>query len=74
MKKIIMETLVLAALATGQAYLAPAHAAPISLDNATVTASYQGAAAGMLGLEHGFQPESGSNTSKVYAPGSGMLL
>lgn len=67
MKKIIMETLVLAALATGQAY-----AAPISLENATVTATYQGAGDGVLGLDHNFQPEAGSNTSKVYAPGSGV--
>jgi hypothetical protein len=72
MKKIIMETLVLAALATGQAYLQPAHAAPISLDNATVTATYRGAADGILGLDHGFQAEPGSNVSKVYAPGAGV--
>ncbi len=67
MKKIIMETLVLAALATGQAY-----AAPISLDKATVTATYQGAAEGMLGLDHNFQLEPGSNTSRVQPPGSGV--
>ena len=67
MKKMIMETLVLAAFATAQAY-----AAPISLDKATVTATYQGAADGVLGLDHNFQAEPGSNTSKVYAPGSGV--
>jgi hypothetical protein len=67
MKKIIMETLVLAALATGQAY-----AAPISLDKATVTATYQGAADGMLGLDHNFAAEPGSNTSRVQPPGSGV--
>jgi hypothetical protein len=68
MKKIIMETLVVAAaLATGQAY-----AAPISLDTATVTATYRGAAGGILGLDHGFQAEPGTNTSKVYAPGAGV--
>jgi hypothetical protein len=67
MKKIIMETLVLAALATGQA-----NAAPISLENATVIATYQGAAAGMLGLDHNFQLEPGSNTSRVQPPGSGV--
>jgi hypothetical protein len=68
MKKIIMETLVVAAaLATGQVY-----AAPISLENATVTATYQGAAGGILGLDHGFQAEPGTNTSKVYAPGAGV--
>jgi hypothetical protein len=72
MKKIIMETLVLAALATGQAYLQPVYAAPISLDKATVTATYQGSVDGILGLDHGFQAESGSNTSKVYAPGAGV--
>jgi hypothetical protein len=67
MKKIIMETLVLAALATGQAY-----ASPISLDKATVTATYQGAADGMLGLDHNFASEPGSNTSRVQPPGSGV--
>jgi hypothetical protein len=67
MKKIIMETLVLAALAAGQA-----NAAPISLDKATVTATYQGSADGILGLDHNFQAEPGSNVSKVYAPGAGV--
>jgi hypothetical protein len=67
MKKMIMETLVLAALAAGQA-----NAAPISLDKATVTATYQGSAGGILGLDHGFQAEPGSNVSKVYAPGAGV--
>jgi hypothetical protein len=72
MKKTIMETLVLAALATGQAYATPIYAAPISLDEAIVTATYQGAAGGMLGLEHNFQSEPGSNTSGIYPPGSGV--
>ena len=72
MKKTIMETLVLAALATGQAYATPIHAAPISLDKATVTATYQGAAGGMLGLDHNFQSEPGSNTSGIRPPGSGV--
>lgn len=67
MKKIIMETLVLAALATGQAY-----AAPISLDKATVTATYQGAADGMLGLDAGYQPGPGSNTSHVDSSVTGI--
>jgi hypothetical protein len=72
MKKMIMETLVLAALATGQAYATPIYAAPISLDTATVTATYQGSGDGVLGLDHNFQPEPGSNTSGIYAPGSGV--
>jgi hypothetical protein len=72
MKKIITETLVVAALATGQAYSAPAHAAPISLDKASITATYRGAAAGMLGLDHGFQSEPGSNTSRLDPSGSGV--
>lgn len=72
MKKIIMETLALAALATGQAYLQPAYAAPISLDKATVTATYRGSADGILGLDHNFQAEPGSNVSKVYTPGAGV--
>jgi len=67
MKTIIMETLVLAALAAGQA-----HAAPISLDNASITATYNGRADGMLGLDHGFQAGAGSNTSGLDPSDSGV--
>jgi hypothetical protein len=63
----ILETLVVAALAANQA-----HAAPISLDNASITARYQGTAEGMLGLDHGFQPEAGSNTTALDPSDSGV--
>ena len=67
MKKIILETLVLAALAAGQA-----HAAPIYLDQAVITATYNGRADAVLGLDHGFQAEAGSNTSGLDPTGSGV--
>ena len=57
MKKMIMETLVLAALAAGQA-----HAAPLSLDNASITATYNGTA-DVLGNDSGYLPGPGSNVS-----------
>jgi hypothetical protein len=57
MKKIIMETLVLAALAATQA-----HAAPLSLDNASITATYNGTA-DVLGNDSGYQSGPGSNVS-----------
>jgi len=57
MKKIIMETLVLAALAAGQA-----QAAPISLDNASITATYNGTFE-VLGNDSGYLPGPGSNVS-----------
>lgn len=49
---------------------AAAHAAPISLAGATITASYNGDPAGMLGLDHGFEP--GSNTSGLDPAGMGV--
>jgi len=62
-----METLVLAALAAGQA-----HAAPLSLDQAVITATYQGAPDGMLGLDHNFAPEAGSNVTGLDPLDSGV--
>ncbi|MCC2958708.1 PEP-CTERM sorting domain-containing protein [Massilia sp. IC2-477] len=59
--KIILETLVLAAALTAT----QAGAAPISLQGGTVTATYNGSADGVLGLDHLFQPEPGSNTSAI---------
>ena len=59
--KIILETLVLAAaLTAGQA-----HAAPVSLQNSTIIATYNGSASGMLGLDHGFADEPGSNITAI---------
>ena len=67
MKKIILETLVLAALAAGQA-----QAAPISLETASISATYQGSADGVLGLDHDFQPVAGSNTTRLDPSDSGV--
>jgi len=67
MKKIILETLVLAALAAGQA-----QAAPLSLETASISATYQGSADGILGLDHDFQPVAGSNTTRLDPSDSGV--
>jgi hypothetical protein len=63
----ILETLVLAALATGQA-----QAAPLSLQDARITATYNGSAADVLGLDHLFAQEPGSNTSTLDPTNSGV--
>jgi hypothetical protein len=63
----ILETLVVAALATGQA-----QAAPLSLQDATITATYNGSAADVLGLDHLFAREPGSNTSTLDPTNSGV--
>ena len=63
----ILETLVVAALATGQA-----QAAPLSLQDATITATYNGSAADVLGLDHLFAQEPGSNTSTLDPTNSGV--
>ena len=58
--------ILLAALATFACAAAPAFAAPISFDNATtITATYNGASNAVLGLDHNFQLEPGSNTSRL---------
>ncbi|WP_338763059.1 PEP-CTERM sorting domain-containing protein [Massilia sp. METH4] len=59
--------LALAALGT-----AGAHAAPISLQHAIITATYNGEAAAMLGLDHGFAAEPGSNTTALDPTGTGV--
>jgi hypothetical protein len=53
-------------------YATTAHAAPLSLQNASVTATYNGAASGMLGLDHDFASGPGSNTATVHPPGDGV--
>lgn len=58
---IILETLVLAAALTAT----QAGAAPISLQDSTITATYNGSAEGMLGLDHLFAAEPGSNITTV---------
>jgi hypothetical protein len=67
--KTILETLVLAAALTAT----QAGAAPISLQGGTVTATYNGSAEGVLGLDHLFQAEPGSNTSSIDPNGYGEL-
>jgi hypothetical protein len=62
-----LETLVLAALAIGQA-----QAAPLSLHDASITATYNGSAADVLGLDHQFVQEPGSNTSTLDPTNSGV--
>jgi len=69
MKKTIMETMVAAAFATGAV---AAQAAPLPLQDAVITASYNGAAADMLGLDHSFQSEAGSNTTALDPTGTGI--
>jgi hypothetical protein len=49
-----------------------AHAAPLSLQNASITATYNGAASGMLGIDHYFAAEAGSNTASVHPSGDGV--
>lgn len=59
--KIILETLVLAAALTAS----QVSAAPISLQGSTITGTYNGSAEGMLGLDHLFQAEPGSNVTAI---------
>ncbi|MES2152463.1 MAG: PEP-CTERM sorting domain-containing protein [Pseudomonadota bacterium] len=66
--KILMETMALAVLGLGSA-----HASTISLQTATVTATYNGAASGMLGLDHLFAAEAGSNITKLDPADSGDI-
>jgi len=67
MKKTIMETLVAAVLATGIA-----HAAPLPLQDAVITATYNGSAGTIVGLDHLFQLEPGSNTTALDPSGTGV--
>lgn len=67
MKKTIMETLVAAVLATGIA-----HAAALPLQDAVITATYNGSADAIVGLDHLFQLEPGSNTTALDPSGVGV--
>jgi len=61
------------ALATCAATVhATAHATPLPLQDAVITASYNGAADGMLGLDHDFAQEPGSNTSRLDPTDTGV--
>lgn len=64
--KMLLGTLAAALLAAGQV-----QAAVVPLQNAVITASYNGEAAGMLGLDHLFAAEPGSNTTAIDPTGSG---
>ena len=65
--KKILQTLALLALWQGSA-----HAALLPLQNASITATYNGAAAGMLALDHGFVAGPGGNTTTLDPTNSGV--
>lgn len=68
MKTIILKTLILATLAGGQAC-----AAPIFLDNTVrITATYNGKAEDVVGLDHDFQVVAGSNTTTLDPSNTGV--
>jgi len=56
----LLQALALVALGQGAV-----HAAPLMLQDASITATYNGAADGMLGLDYGFAAGPGANTSKL---------
>lgn len=63
---------ILTALAFAFAGAGTAHATPLPLFDASITATYNGTADGMLGLDHGFAQEAGSNTSALDASEGGV--
>jgi len=63
----LLQALALVALGQGAV-----HAAPLMLQETSITATYNGAADGMLGLDHGFAAEPGSNTSKLDPTDTGV--
>jgi hypothetical protein len=65
--KKILSALALAMLGAGSA-----QAAVLPLQNTTITATYNGAGAGMLGLDHQFAAEPGSNTTALDPSESGV--
>ncbi|KQV46699.1 hypothetical protein ASD07_14700 [Duganella sp. Root336D2] len=62
-----METLAAAVLATGIA-----HAAALPLHDAVITATYNGSPDTIVGLDHLFQLEPGSNTTALDPSGTGV--
>lgn len=58
--KMLLGTLVAAAFAAG-----PVQAGVVPLQNAVITATYNGEASGMLGLDHGFVAEPDSNITAI---------
>ena len=65
--KHLLQALALVALGQGAV-----HAAPLMLQDASITATYNGAADGMLGLDHGFAAGPGANTSKLDPTDTGV--
>jgi hypothetical protein len=63
----LLQALALVALGQGGV-----HAAPLMLQDASITATYNGAADGMLGLNHGFAAGPGANTSKLDPTDTGV--
>jgi len=63
----LLQALALVALGQGGV-----HAAPMMLQDASITATYNGAADGMLGLDHGFAAGPGANTSKLDPTDTGV--
>jgi len=63
----LLQALALVALGQGGV-----HAAPLMLQDASITATYNGAADGMLGLDHGFVAGPGANTSKLDPTDTGV--
>jgi hypothetical protein len=68
-KNILLSVLACAATA---ATATTAHATPLLLQDATITASYQGAAEGMLGLDHLFAQEPGSHITRLDPTDTGV--
>lgn len=65
--KHLLQALALVALGQGAV-----HAAPLMLQDASITATYNGAADGMLGLDQDFAPGPGANTSKLDPTDTGV--
>ena len=65
--KHLLQALALVALGQGAV-----HAAPLILQDASITATYNGAADGMLGLDQGFAAGPGANTSKLDPTDTGV--
>lgn len=63
----LLQALALVALGQGGV-----HAAPLMLQDTSITATYNGAADGMLGLDHGFAAGPGANTSKLDPTDTGV--
>jgi len=63
----LLQALALVALGQGGV-----HAAPLMLQDTSITATYNGAADGMLGLDNGFAAGPGANTSKLDPTDTGV--